>query len=73
MIAALIRTVFAQPDGDSARTQLRAVVDQLAPYAPTVAERLEAVTYTTRRDAIERSESRRRRPAEGDNSQDDTP
>ena len=43
MIAALIRTVFAQPDADTARTQLRAVVDQLAPYAPTVAERLQAM------------------------------
>ena len=41
MIAALIRTVFAQPDADSARTQLRAVVDQLEPYAPAVAERLQ--------------------------------
>ena len=29
MIAALVRTVFAQPDADTARTQLRAVVDQL--------------------------------------------
>ena len=45
MIAALIRTVFAQPDADAARTQLRAVVDQLAPYAPTVAERLEAMEH----------------------------
>jgi transposase-like protein len=43
MIAALVRTVFAQPDADSARTQLRAVVDQLTPYAPTVAERLQAM------------------------------
>jgi transposase-like protein len=43
MIAALIRTVFAQPDADTARLQLRAVVDQLTPYAPTVAERLEAM------------------------------
>jgi putative transposase len=43
MIAALVRTVFAQPDADTARTQLRAVVDQLMPYAPTVAERLEAM------------------------------
>jgi putative transposase len=43
MIAALIRTVFAQPDADTARTQLRAVVDQLRPYAPAVAERLEAM------------------------------
>ena len=43
MIAALIRTVFAQPDADTARSQLRAVVDQLAPYAPAVAERLQAM------------------------------
>jgi transposase-like protein len=43
MIAALIRTIFAQPDGDTARAQLRAVVDQLAPYAPAVAERLQAM------------------------------
>ena len=43
MIAALIRTVFAQPDSDAARTQLRSVVDQLEPYAPTVAERLQAM------------------------------
>jgi putative transposase len=41
MIAALIRTVFAQPDADTARAQLRAVVDQLQPYAPSVAERLQ--------------------------------
>jgi transposase-like protein len=40
MIAALIRTIFAQPDHDTASNQLRAVVDQLAPYAPAVAERL---------------------------------
>ena len=43
MIAALVRTVFAQPDAATARLQLRAVVDQLTPYAPTVAERLEAM------------------------------
>jgi hypothetical protein len=43
MIAALVRTVFAQPDADRARLQLRAVVDQLTPYAPAVAERLEAM------------------------------
>jgi transposase-like protein len=43
MIAALVRTVFAQPDADTARAQLRAVVDQLTPYAPSVAERLEAM------------------------------
>ena len=47
MIAALIRTVFAQPDADTARTQLRAVVDQLTPYAPTVAERLAGDGSTT--------------------------
>ena len=43
MTAALVRTVFAQPDADTARAQLRAVVDQLTPYAPTVAERLGAM------------------------------
>jgi putative transposase len=43
VIAALIRTIFAQPDAASARTQLRAVVDQLTPYAPAVAERLQAM------------------------------
>jgi len=45
MIAALIRTVFAQPDADTARAQLRAVVDQLTPYAPVVAERLQAMEH----------------------------
>ena len=43
VIAALIRTIFVQPDRDSARAQLRAVVEQLRPYAPAVAERLEAM------------------------------
>ena len=43
VIAALIRTVFAQPDPDAARAQLRAVVDQLSPYAPAVADRLQAM------------------------------
>ena len=43
VIAALIRTIFVQPDGDTARAQLRAVVEQLRPYAPGVAERLEAM------------------------------
>ena len=42
MIAALIRTIFAQPDPDGARAQLRAVVDQLEPVAPEVAAKLEA-------------------------------
>lgn len=37
VISALIRTIFAQPDADSARTQLRLVVDQLEPLAPKVA------------------------------------
>jgi len=43
VIAALIRTIFVQPDHDTATAQLRAVVDQLRPYAPTVAERLETM------------------------------
>ena len=52
VIAALIRTVFAQPDDSSARAQLRDVVNQLGSIAPQVAERLEAaeadlLAYTT--------------------------
>jgi transposase-like protein len=43
VIAALIRTIFVQPDRTSATTQLRAVVEQLRAYAPGVAERLEAM------------------------------
>lgn len=43
VIAALIRTIFVQPDGDTARAQLRGVVEQLRPYAPGVAERLETM------------------------------
>ncbi len=43
VIAALIRTIFVQPDAATATTQLRAVVQQLRPYAPGVAERLEAM------------------------------
>lgn len=43
MIAALIRTIFAQPDAATATTQLRAVVDQLEPVAPDVAGMLEAM------------------------------
>jgi transposase-like protein len=43
VIAALIRTIFAQPDHTTAVTQLRAVTDQLTPIAPAVAERLEAM------------------------------
>jgi putative transposase len=43
VIGALIRTIFAQPDRDRAVTQLRQVVDQLEPIAPTVAERLQAM------------------------------
>ena len=51
VIAALIRTIFAQPDADAARTQLRSVVDQLRPIAADVADRLQAMepdllTYT---------------------------
>ena len=41
VIAALIRTIFIQPDTPTATAQLRAVVDQLRPYAPGVADRLE--------------------------------
>ena len=41
VIAALIRTIFVQPDTPTATAQLRAVVDQLLPYAPGVADRLE--------------------------------
>ncbi|MEI6403565.1 MAG: IS256 family transposase [Actinomycetota bacterium] len=41
VIAALIRTIFVQPDSPTATAQLRAVVDQLRPYAPAVADRLE--------------------------------
>ena len=43
VIAALIRTIFAQPDGDGARRQLRDVVDQLAGIAPEVAGRLQTM------------------------------
>ena len=43
VIAALIRTIFAQPDRDTARGQLRSVVDQLHEIAPQVAERLQAM------------------------------
>jgi len=39
VIAALIRTFFAQPDGPSARLQLRSVVDQFVSIAPGVAAR----------------------------------
>jgi putative transposase len=40
LIAALIRTVFAQPDHDRARAQLDDIVTQLEPFAPEVARRL---------------------------------
>ncbi len=43
IIAALIRTIFAQPDAGSASDQLHSVVDQLGSIAPGVAERLEAM------------------------------
>ncbi len=43
VIAALIRTIFVQPDTAAATNQLRAVVDQLHTYAPEVAKRLEAM------------------------------
>ena len=41
MIAALIRTIFAQPDPEAATAQFAVVVDQLKTTAPGVAERLE--------------------------------
>jgi putative transposase len=43
VIAALIRTVFAQPDQAAAVGQLRLVSQQLSGPAPTVAERLQAM------------------------------
>jgi putative transposase len=43
VIAALIRTIFAQPDARAATSQLRSVVDQLQTIAPDVAERLGAM------------------------------
>jgi putative transposase len=43
VIAALIRTIFAQPHGEAAQTQLRSVVDQLEHIAPDVAQRLQAM------------------------------
>ena len=43
LISALISTVFAQPDGEAARAQLRTVCQQLETVAPKVAERLEAM------------------------------
>ena len=43
VIAALIRTIFVQPDAATATIQLRAVVEQLRPYASGVAERLESM------------------------------
>jgi len=43
VIAALIRTIFVQPDHKTAVAQLRAVVDQLEGIAPTVAEKLQAM------------------------------
>jgi transposase-like protein len=45
VISALIRTIFAHPDRDTATAQLRSVVDQLERIAPTVAERLEAMEH----------------------------
>jgi putative transposase len=40
MVTATIRTIFAQPDADAARTQLRAVADMLADRFPAVADAL---------------------------------
>ena len=43
VISALIRTIFAQPDHQSASAQLRLVVDQLEPLAPKVAALLDGM------------------------------
>ena len=43
VVSALISTIFAQPDSDTAHAQLRAVVDQLQRTEPRVAERLQAM------------------------------
>ncbi len=40
MVAATIRTIFAQPDADAARNQLRTVADMLAGRFPAVADAL---------------------------------
>ena len=40
MVAALVRTIFAQPDAQAARTQLRAVAEQLSAPAEDVSQRL---------------------------------
>ena len=40
MVTATIRTIFAQPDGDTARAQLRRVADTLRPQFPAVADAL---------------------------------
>ncbi len=42
-IAALVRTIFAQPDAESARTQLRVVAEQLSAVADNVSQRLESM------------------------------
>ena len=52
IVAALIRTIFAQPDPEGAHRQLRAVVDQLETIAPEVAAKLadaenDLLAYTT--------------------------
>ncbi len=40
MVTATIRTIFAQPDADAARAQLRAVADMLAERFPAVTDAL---------------------------------
>ena len=42
VVAALIRTIFAQPDPEGARTQLRSVAEQLSAVAPEVSAKLSA-------------------------------
>lgn len=41
MVAGLVRTIFAQPDAASARTQLAKVVEGLKPRSPRAAALLE--------------------------------
>ena len=42
VVAALIRTIFAQPDPEGARTQLRSVAEQLSAVTPEVSAKLSA-------------------------------
>ena len=61
LISALISTIFAQPDGEAARAQLRTDCQHLQTVVPKVAERLEAMRTTC-------SPTRRSRPCTGQGS-----